>query len=195
TSSSITTTIVSSLARRVYSDIFSPKAERPPAKPRWPMGANLACRTTASASAPELTCGIWTPPAPRSGARGMTETSGLWTRQLGGADHVLDVVPASRAVLAVDEDDVEALAAEQLDQPGRGVGGVHHADRAAGLELRLRRVRAQRFFSSRQGDGPPAIITTSRDAGKQPGARSAHRSPSQRQYGTQASSAASVTRV
>jgi hypothetical protein len=83
----MTTTIVSSLARRVKSCIDSPNAERPPANPRCPMGANFACRTTASASARVLTWGIWTPPAPRSRARVMVEGSWLWTRTIGVASH------------------------------------------------------------------------------------------------------------
>jgi hypothetical protein len=82
-SSSITTTIVSSLARRVNSPIFSPKAARPPAKPRWPIGANLAWRTASSASARVLMWGICTPPAPRSRARVIVDSSLAWTRTIG----------------------------------------------------------------------------------------------------------------
>ena len=87
TSSSMTTTMVSSLARRVKSCIFSPKAARPPAKPRCPIGENFECRTMASASARVLTWGTWTPPAPRSRARVMVDGSWLWTRTMGVASH------------------------------------------------------------------------------------------------------------
>ena len=51
------------------------------------MGANLAWRTTASASARVLTWGTWTPPAPRSRARVIVDGSWLWTRMIGVASH------------------------------------------------------------------------------------------------------------
>ena len=72
-----------------------------------------------SASARLLTWGTWTPPAPRSRARAMTEWSWLWTRMMGvaplsSAARTMSSTSSQpgRAVLAVQEDDVEARAAQ-----------------------------------------------------------------------------------
>src|SRR5581483_2998560 len=74
--------------------------------------------------------------------------------QLGRPHHVLDGVPARRAVLAVDEDHVVPRAAEELDQPGGGVGRVDDADRTAGGQLPLGGVRPHAWLLS-GGRGSP----------------------------------------
>ena len=81
---------------------------------------------------------------------------------LGGADHVLDLVEGSGAVLAVDHDEVVAEGAEDLDHVGSVAGDDAAEDDVAFVELGLGGVGAHGGVSfvliggRRTGDAPPS---------------------------------------